>query len=281
MLRVCRSIGVVLVLLLGGLVFSVASPAWACGCGAYVPDHPGASVADERALIAWDGSDREHPDVVVGRGKFGQGRVGDAGAVGRAHHARRPRGVRGARPAHRAARRVPRLVVADVSLADLGRGGAGHGGRTRWRGRRARPSTSRSVRRHAAGGQRPHRIGYLVDGQRVSASRRPGSEPRTVCRRRLGDRRDPTRSGPGRSAADGRPAAAAAVVRVRERRLPHAPVAIGDEVAERRLYVLAEHRMDPAAVPVADEKPSWSSPGPSRAPTSPPRWRSTSATQRF
>lgn len=55
-LRVCRSIGVVLVLLLGGLVSSVVSPAWACGCGAYVPDHPGASVADERALIAWNGA---------------------------------------------------------------------------------------------------------------------------------------------------------------------------------------------------------------------------------
>ena len=54
--RMCRSISVALVLLLGGLVFSVASPAWACGCGAYVPDHPGASVADERALIAWDGA---------------------------------------------------------------------------------------------------------------------------------------------------------------------------------------------------------------------------------
>jgi hypothetical protein len=49
----CRSTSVALVLLLGGLVFSVASPASACGCGAYVPDHPGASVADERALIAW------------------------------------------------------------------------------------------------------------------------------------------------------------------------------------------------------------------------------------
>ena len=55
-LRGCRSVGVVLVLLLGALAFSVASPAWACGCGAYVPDNPGASVADERALIAWDGT---------------------------------------------------------------------------------------------------------------------------------------------------------------------------------------------------------------------------------
>jgi hypothetical protein len=43
-------------LLLGGLVFSIASPAWACGCGAYVPDNPGASVVDERALVAWDGT---------------------------------------------------------------------------------------------------------------------------------------------------------------------------------------------------------------------------------
>jgi hypothetical protein len=43
----------VLVLLLGGLVSSVAAPAWACGCGAYIPDRAGASVADERAMVAW------------------------------------------------------------------------------------------------------------------------------------------------------------------------------------------------------------------------------------
>jgi hypothetical protein len=53
---ICRSIAVVLVLLGGAALFNVASPAWACGCGAYVPDHPGSSVADERALISWDGS---------------------------------------------------------------------------------------------------------------------------------------------------------------------------------------------------------------------------------
>ncbi|MDT5016881.1 MAG: hypothetical protein QOD39_3041 [Mycobacterium sp.] len=27
-----------------------------CGCGAYVPDRPGPSVADERALISWTGT---------------------------------------------------------------------------------------------------------------------------------------------------------------------------------------------------------------------------------
>jgi hypothetical protein len=46
----------VLALLAGAVLFNVASPAWACGCGAYVPDNPGSSVADERALIAWDGA---------------------------------------------------------------------------------------------------------------------------------------------------------------------------------------------------------------------------------
>lgn len=54
--RMRRSIAVVLVLLAGAVMFNVASPAWACGCGAYVPDSPGSSVADERALIAWDGT---------------------------------------------------------------------------------------------------------------------------------------------------------------------------------------------------------------------------------
>ena len=51
-----RSVCAVLALVVGGLVSSVASPAWACGCGAYIPNRSGASVVDERALIAWDGT---------------------------------------------------------------------------------------------------------------------------------------------------------------------------------------------------------------------------------
>jgi len=66
--RLRRSIAVVLALVLGGLVLSVASPAWACGCGAYVPDREGAAVADERALIAWDGTTQ---DVVMSFGVTG------------------------------------------------------------------------------------------------------------------------------------------------------------------------------------------------------------------
>jgi hypothetical protein len=49
----------VLVLFLGGLVSSVAAPAWACGCGAYIPDRAGASVVDERAMVAWDGKTQD------------------------------------------------------------------------------------------------------------------------------------------------------------------------------------------------------------------------------
>ena len=65
-LRALRSIAVVLALLAAAAALSIASPAWACGCGAYVPDNPGAAVADERALIAWDGTHGGHPDVAVG-----------------------------------------------------------------------------------------------------------------------------------------------------------------------------------------------------------------------
>ncbi len=46
----------VVALLVGWLATNVAAPAWACGCGAYIPDRKGASVVDERALIAWDGA---------------------------------------------------------------------------------------------------------------------------------------------------------------------------------------------------------------------------------
>jgi len=53
---VVRSVCAVLALVIGGLVSSVSSPAWACGCGAYIPNRSGASVVDERALIAWDGT---------------------------------------------------------------------------------------------------------------------------------------------------------------------------------------------------------------------------------
>ncbi|OBF33976.1 hypothetical protein A5719_04170 [Mycolicibacterium peregrinum] len=54
-MTVIRSASAVLILLLIGLTANVAAPAWACGCGAYIPDRAGASVADERALVAWDG----------------------------------------------------------------------------------------------------------------------------------------------------------------------------------------------------------------------------------
>jgi hypothetical protein len=46
----------VLALCFGAMVSSVAAPAWACGCGMYIPDQAGATITDERALIAWDGS---------------------------------------------------------------------------------------------------------------------------------------------------------------------------------------------------------------------------------
>ncbi|MFI5508735.1 DUF2330 domain-containing protein [Mycobacterium sp. NPDC051804] len=54
--RVCRSVALVLAALIGAALFNIASTAWACGCGAYVADNSDSSVADERALIAWDGT---------------------------------------------------------------------------------------------------------------------------------------------------------------------------------------------------------------------------------
>lgn len=50
-----RSACAALVLLLVGLTANVAAPAWACGCGAYIPDTAGPAVVNERALLAWDG----------------------------------------------------------------------------------------------------------------------------------------------------------------------------------------------------------------------------------
>ncbi|WP_319454065.1 MULTISPECIES: DUF2330 domain-containing protein [unclassified Mycobacterium] len=56
MARLLRWACAVLVLVGSGLTVSLASPAWACGCGAYIPDRSGPSIATERALIAWDGA---------------------------------------------------------------------------------------------------------------------------------------------------------------------------------------------------------------------------------
>lgn len=54
--RVVRWLCVVMMLATVSLASSLAAPAWACGCGAYIPDRAGASVATERALVAWDGT---------------------------------------------------------------------------------------------------------------------------------------------------------------------------------------------------------------------------------
>jgi hypothetical protein len=59
MSRMSRSVFAVLALFVGSLASSVVTPAWACGCGAYIPDQAGATVTDERALIAWDGDTEE------------------------------------------------------------------------------------------------------------------------------------------------------------------------------------------------------------------------------
>ena len=56
MARLLRWACSLLVLVGSGSILSLASPAWACGCGAYIPDSSGPSVATERALVTWDGT---------------------------------------------------------------------------------------------------------------------------------------------------------------------------------------------------------------------------------
>ncbi|HEX2286235.1 MAG TPA: DUF2330 domain-containing protein [Mycobacterium sp.] len=56
MSRLFRLVCAGLAVLVGSLALTVAAPASACGCGAYIPDKAGAAVVDERALIAWDGT---------------------------------------------------------------------------------------------------------------------------------------------------------------------------------------------------------------------------------
>ncbi len=263
-LRVCRSIGVVLVLLLGGLVSSVASPAWACGCGAYVPDHPGASVADERALIAWDGATE---NILMS--------LSVAGSSDKAAWVMPvPSAARITLGDPEVFEELGRLTAPRVEYRDswwptfpwlIWAGAApdtagAPGGAVDVLGRqRLGPF---DVTRLAAND--PTALATWLTDNGFPHPDGPGSEPRTVRRRRLGDRRDPARSGPGRSAADGRPAAAAAVVRVRQRRLPHAPVAIGDERRRTSTFTCW-----PSIEWIRQRYPSpmrnrlWSSPGPS------------------
>ena len=51
-----RWFAVTLALVLGACGIGLAAPAWACGCGAYIPDGGDAAIATERALVAWDGT---------------------------------------------------------------------------------------------------------------------------------------------------------------------------------------------------------------------------------
>jgi hypothetical protein len=59
MARMLRSVCAMLVLLVTCSALGVAAPAWACGCGAYIPDGVDAYVADERALVTWDGAKQD------------------------------------------------------------------------------------------------------------------------------------------------------------------------------------------------------------------------------
>ncbi len=56
----CRG---VFVPLLAALLLMAAAPAFACGCGAYIPAEGDASVVREQALIHWDGRTE---DIVMG-----------------------------------------------------------------------------------------------------------------------------------------------------------------------------------------------------------------------
>lgn len=58
-MTVARSVRAFLVLLFVSLSTNIAVPAWACACGAYIPDSASAAVVDERALITWDGTTQD------------------------------------------------------------------------------------------------------------------------------------------------------------------------------------------------------------------------------
>ena len=144
-----RSVCAVLVLFLGGLVSGVAAPAWACGCGAYIPDRAGASVVDERAMVAWDGKTQ---DILMSFNVSGS--------------------------SDKAAWIMPVPFAAKVSL--------GHTEAFEELGRLTAPRVeyrdSWWPRCNPTGRQRSNCVGYMVGGQGISASGWPGCEPCTVHR---------------------------------------------------------------------------------------------------
>ena len=260
----CRWVGVVLALLLGGLTTSLAAPAWACGCGAYIPDQRGASVVDERALVAWDGS-RE--DILMSLRVTGssdsaawvmpvpsaaQVSLGESEAFDELG------------TAHRSAHRVPRLVVADVQLADRGRTVRGrHGRRPAWsRRQRPRPAADRPLRCDTAGRQDPAALAkwltdngfphpdgldanlapYVADGWEIVAVK---LAPAATGESLTGDLQ-PLRLS---FASD------EVVYPMRLSRSASSPQTVD-------LFVLADHRMDPTSIPVADNTPTLEFAGP-------------------
>lgn len=60
-----RALAFAFLLALAGFV----APAYACGCGVYVPSDGDASVMQERSLVRWDG---QHEDIVMSLGVLGQ-----------------------------------------------------------------------------------------------------------------------------------------------------------------------------------------------------------------
>jgi len=168
---------------LGGLVSSVAAPAWACGLRAYIPDRAGASVVRERAMVAWDGKTQ---DILMSFNVSGSSTrpPGSCPCHPAAQGlARRHRGFEelGRLTAPRGG--VPRLVVADVHLAAPERRQLPWRAQVHWRCReRARASADRPVRRHRLAAKRPDRVGYVAGGQGISGVRTALTRPCAVFR---------------------------------------------------------------------------------------------------
>ena len=227
--------------------------------------------------------DRGHPDVVGGDAAVSDRAawvmpVPSAGS----RHAWRRRGVRGTRQAHRAAHRVPRLMVADDSPGCVWAGAApdtagAPAGAVNVLGRqRIGPF---DVTRLAADDPAalatwlkdngfPHPDGldenlapYVADGWEIVAIQLVPAEAGEL--------------------ADGRAAAVAPVVRLRHRRLPDAPVALGDDAADVDLYVLADASDGSDG---RSRRRRQADPGVRRAHRAqrrPPRWPTTSVTRAF
>ncbi len=281
LLRMCRSIAVALVVLARRSAVQRREPGVGVRLRRLRSRQPRSSVADERALIAWDGATE---DILMSLSVTGS-RTERRGSC----RCRRPLASASATP--RCSRISARLTAPRIEYRDSwwptipwlvwagaapDTAGAPAGavnvlGRQRlgpFDVTRLAADDPTALANWLTDNGFPHPEGWTTTSHRMSPTAGRSSRFNSC----------PPRTG---GSLSGDASAAAPVVRLRHRRLPDAPVAIGHDVRSTSTST-CWRRIEwiPRRFPSRARNRLWSSPGPSSAAT-PPHWPTSSVTQRF